>query len=86
MDVIHTYATQPDIVDESHVGSDGLDSHIALVDHVDPSKMNFDLDSFEAFSIGSTSPVTKDDIFHVNNLEASTSLSLLHPNLIDWSI
>ena len=86
VNVIHTYSAQLDVVNESHIGSEELDSHIALVDHVGPSTMSLDLDSFGAFSIGSSSLVTKDNIYHVNNLEPSTLLSLLQPDLIDWSI
>ena len=30
--------------------------------------------------------VTRDDSFHINHIETSTSLSLIHPDLIDWSL
>ena len=86
VDVIHTYSSQIEVVDESYVGSDGLDFHITLVDHAGPSTINLDLYSFGAFSIGSTSLITRAYVFHINNLEASTSLSLLLPYLIEWSI
>lgn len=86
MDVIYAYATQPNVVKESSIGLDEFGLQYALVDHVDPSRSIFDLDSFATFTIGSTSHVTRDDSFHINNLEASTSFSLIHPDLIDWSL
>ena len=86
VDVIHAYVTQPNVVDESSIGSDKFGSQFVLVDHVDLSRHPLDLVSFGAFSIGSTSLITRDNFFHINNLEASTLLSPLHPNIIDWSI
>lgn len=85
VDVIHVYATQANIVEESSLGSDEFGSKTTIVDHTDPSRSIFDLDAFGNFTIGSTSHVTRDDSFRINNLEASTSLSLIHPDLIDWS-
>ena len=82
IDVIHTYSTQLDVVDEPRVESNELDSHISLVDHVGPSMKNLDFDAFEAYSIGSTSLVTRDDIYHINNLGLATLLSLMHQDLI----
>ena len=86
VDVIHTYSVQPDVVDDSHVGLDELDSHITLVDHVGSSMQNLDLYTFGTYSIGSISLITKDDIYHVNNLEPTTLISLMRSDLIDWSI
>ena len=85
MDVMHAYITQPNIVDESRIGSDELDSQFSLVNHADVSRSCPNLDSFGSFSIISTSDVTKYESFHIKNLQASTSFSLLHSNLIDWS-
>ena len=86
VDVIHTYIAQPNIFDESSVGYDELDSCIALVAHTGPSMPNLDLDTFGAYSIGLTSLFTRDNTYHINNLEPVISLSLAHPDLIDWSV
>ena len=86
VNVIHTYSAQPNIVDESCIGFDELNPHIALEDHIGPSMPNLDLDTFGAYSIGSTSLITQDDTYCINNLEPVISLSLAHPDLIDWSI
>lgn len=83
LDFIHAYATQPNVVEESSIGSDKFGLQNALVDHVGPSRFVPNLDSFVMFTIGSTSHVTGDDSFHIKNLEASTSLSLIHLDLID---
>lgn len=56
------------------------------MDHASPSRSIPDLDSFATFTTGSTLHVTRDDSFHIKNLEASTSLSLIHLDLIDWSV
>lgn len=86
VDVIHAYATQPNVVEDSRIGSDEFGSKNALVDHVGPSSSILDMDSFAMLTIGLTLHVTRDDSFHINNLEASTSLSLIYPDLIDWSV
>ena len=85
MDVIHAYITQPNVANESRVGSGELDSQYACIDHTSFSRTNLDLDTSATFNIGSPSHVTRDDSFRINNLEASTSLSLKNPNLVDWS-
>ena len=85
VDVIHAYVTQPNVVNESRVGSEELDSQYAFVDHASSSRAIPDLDTLATFNIGSPSHVTKDNSFRINNLEASTSLSLKNPDLIDWS-
>lgn len=86
MDAIHTYAIQSNVVEYSSVGLDDFGSQPALVDQVGPSRSIPHLDSFTTFFIGLTLHVTGDDSFRVNNLKASTSLSLIHPILIDWLI
>lgn len=86
VDVIHTYATKPNVVDKSSIGSNEFGSQYAFMDHTSPSRSISDLDSFATFTIGSPSHVTRDDCFHINNLKVSTSLLLVHPDLIDWSI
>ena len=65
---------------------DVIHMYISLVDHVGPSMPSLDLDAFGAYFIGSTSLVTKDDSYHIHNLELVISLSLAHLDLIDWSI
>ena len=86
MDVINAYTTQPNVVKWSSVGSDEFDSRHVSMDHASPSRSIPELDSFVTFSIGSNSQVTRDDSFHVNHIETSSSLSLIHPDLIDWSL
>jgi hypothetical protein len=56
------------------------------MDHASSSRTIPELDSFVTFSIGSTSQVTRDDSFHINHIKTSPSLSLIYPELIDWSI
>lgn len=85
VDMIHTYSDQPNIVDESYIGSNDFNPHIALMDHIGPSMTNLDLDTFGAYPIESTSLVIRDDIPHINHLEPVVSLSLMHSDLIDWS-
>ena len=60
MDAIHTYATQPNVVERSSIGSDEFDSQYVSVDHASPSRSIPELDSFVTFSIGSTLQVTRD--------------------------
>ena len=86
VDVVHAYVTQPNVVDESCIESNELDSKISLVDYANPSMNYLDLDSFRDFPIGSTSLITKDNSSHINNLKASTFLSPMHCDLIDQSI
>lgn len=85
VDFIHAYSTQPNVVEESSLGSDNFGSQTTLlVDHNGPSRPIPDLGSFGTFPMGSTSHVTRDDSFHIKNLKSSTSLSLLHLDLINW--
>lgn len=56
------------------------------MDHIDSSRTYCDFDSFGSFFIGSTSLITRDVSFYINKLKDSTSLSLMHPDHIDWSI
>ena len=86
IDVIHSYSSQPDIVDESSVGTDESNPHVTLVDHASYSMMNPNPDSPKVDLIDSTFLVTRDDSHHVQNLEPAIPLSLTHPDLIDWSI
>lgn len=82
---IHVYATQSNVVDESSLGHDEFGSQFSLVDHVGPSRYIPNLDSFGVFPIGLTFCITINNSFHIDNLKSSTSLSLIHPNLIIWS-
>lgn len=82
VDVVHTYVKQINIVDESLIGFDELGSQIALVDHVGAPRFNPMLDPFGYFLMEYDSLVTRDNSFHINNLEASSFLSLIHPDLI----
>lgn len=84
MDVIHTYATQSNVVEGSNLGLDEFGLQTALVDHIGSSRSIFYLDSFATFTISLTFHVIGDDSFRINSLEASTSLSLIHSDLIDW--
>ena len=86
VNVIHAYTTQPSVVEWSSIGSDEFDSQHVSMDHTSPSRSILELDSFATFSIGSTSQVTRDDSLHINHIEASASLPLIHPDLIDWSL
>lgn len=60
VDVIHTYATQPNVVEESSIGSNEFGLQIALVDHAGPSRSIPNLDLFATFTIGSNLHVTRD--------------------------
>ena len=86
VDVIHSYSSQHDVVDKSSVGTDESDPHVALVDYVSPSMMNLDPNTSKVDLIDSTLLITKDDSHHIHNPELTISLSLAHPDLIDWSI
>lgn len=86
VDVVHTYTNQTNVFDESFIGFDESNSQLSLVDHVDSLRSNSNLGIFKDFPIGPNSLVTIDDSFHINNMEPSTFLSLVHSNLIDWSI
>lgn len=74
VDVIHTYAIQPNGLDEPSIGIDEFGSQSALVGHTGPSRTIPNLDTFMTFTIGSTLHVTRDESFHVNKLEASITL------------
>ena len=84
VDVVHTYSSQPKLVNESHVGLDDLNSHVALVDNSSLVRMNLDLGSLGSYLIDFESSITR-DIIHIHNLEPVIDLSLVHPDLIDWS-
>ena len=68
------------------MGTNESNPHVVLVDHASPSMMNPDPDASEVDLIDSTFLVTRDDSHSINNLEPTISLSLAHPDLIDWSI
>ena len=86
VDGTHAYSSQPDIVDESRVGTNESDPHIILVDYASPSTMNLDHGTSEDDLIDSTFLITRDKSHHIHNLEPTISLSLTHLDLIDWSI
>ena len=85
VDVIHTYSSQPEIVNESHVGLEDLNPQVALVDDSSLVRTNIDLGNLQGYLKNSNSSVTIDDIIHIYNLELFIDLPLVHPNLIDWS-
>ena len=85
MDVIYAYATQPSVVEWSSIGPDKFDSQHVSMGHASPSRSIPKLESFAMFSIGLTLQVTRDDSFHISHIKTSTSLSLIHPYLIDGS-
>lgn len=68
LNVVHAYATQPNVVEESTLGLDEFGKKTALVDCVVSSMPISNLNSFATFIIGSTSHVTRDDSFHINNI------------------
>ena len=84
VDVVHTYSSQPKVANESHVGLEDLNSHIALVEDSSLVRMNLDLGSLGSYLMDPDSSVTK-DIIHIHNLEPVINIPLFHPNLIDWS-
>ena len=86
VDVIHSYSSYPDVVDESSIGTDEFGPHVALADHASTFMTNLDLDTSEVDLIDLTFLVTKDESHSINNLEPIISLSLTHLDLIDWSI
>ena len=86
VDVIHSCSSQPDVADESSVGTDKSNPHIALTNHASTSMANPDLDASEVNLIDSTFLFTRDDSHHIHNLEPTISLSLTYLDLIDWSI
>ena len=86
VDVIHAYSGQSDVVNESRVGADEFDSHIALVNYASSSMTNLDPNISGVDLIDSTFLITRDDFNHIHNLEPAILLLLTHPNLIDWSI
>ena len=86
IDVIHSYSSQLDVVNESSVGTNESNPHISLVDYASPSMMNLDPGTSKVDLIDSTILVTRDDPHHIHNLEPTISLSLAYPDLIDWSI
>ena len=45
IDVIHSFSSQPNVADESSVGTDESNPHIALVDHVGASMTTLDPDT-----------------------------------------
>ena len=86
IDVIHSFSSQPNVADESSVRTNESNPHIALVDHASTSMMNLDPDTSEVNLIDLTFLVTRDESHSINNLEPTISLSLTHPDLIDWSL
>ena len=84
IDFVHTYSSQPELINESHVGLEDLNSHVALVDNFLLVRMNPNLGSLGSYLTDSNSLVTR-DIIHIHNLEPVIDLPLVHPNLIDWS-
>ena len=74
VDVIHSYSSQPDIVNESSVGTDESNPHIALVDHGSTSMMNPNPSTSKFNLIYSTFLVTRDDSQSIHNLEPTISL------------
>ena len=84
IDIVHTYSSQPELVENSCVGSDDLNSHVTLVDDYSLIRMNPYLDSLGSYLIDSDSFVTR-DIIHIHNLEQVIDLPLVHYKLIDWS-
>ena len=86
VDVIHSYSSQLDVVDESSIGNDKFGPHVALVDYASSSMTNLDPGTSKVDLIDLTFLVTRDDSYHIHNLEPIISLSLVHPDLIDWSI
>ena len=86
IDVIHSFSSQPNVADESSVRTDESNPHIALADHASASMTTVDPDSSEVDLIDSTFLVTRDESHSIKNLEPTTSLSLTHPDLIDWSL
>ena len=84
VDVVHTYSSQPKLVNESCVGLEDLSLHVSLVDDSSLVRMNLDLGSLGSYLTDFESLVTR-DIIHIHNLESVTDLPFVHPNLIDWS-
>ena len=84
IDVVHTYSSQPKLVDDSCVGLDDLNSHVTLVDNSLLARMNPNLGSLGSYLIDSNSLVSR-DIIHIHNLELVIDLPLVHLDLIHWS-
>ena len=84
-DVVHTYSSQPELVNDSCVGIDDLNSHITLVDDSLLVRMNPDLGSLGSYLKHLESSNTR-DIIHIHNLEAVIDLPLVHLDLIYWSL
>lgn len=82
--IVHTYSSKPELVVDSCVGSNDLNSHITLVDDSFLVRKNPDLGSLGSYLTNSDSLVTR-DIIHIHNLEPIIDLPLVHPDLIDWS-
>ena len=74
VDVIHSFSSQPDMVDESSVGTDESNPHVALADHASTFMMNLDPDTQEFNLIDLTFLVTRDESHHIHNLEPTISL------------
>lgn len=86
VDIVYSQNNQTNVVDKSFVGFDKLDSQLALVDHTNTLRPHSTLGTFEDFPIGPNFLVTRDNSFHIDNLDSSTLLSLVHLDLINWSI
>ena len=86
VNVIHSYSSQLDVVDDSSVGTNESNPRISLADHASSFRAYPNLDLFGDLLTGSESLVIEDDSFLTNNLESSTSLPLVYLDLFDWSI
>ena len=68
IDVVHTYSSQPKLVNESCVGLQDLNLHVTLVNNSFLVRMNPNLGSLGSYLIDSSPSVNK-DIIHIQNLE-----------------
>ena len=85
IDFVYTYSSQPDLVNDSCLGSDDLNSHVSLVDDSLLVRMNPNLGSLGSYLIDSNSSFTR-DIIHIHILEPVIDLPLVHLDLIYWSL
>ena len=77
VDVVHTYSSQLEVANESHVGIEDLNSHVALVDDSLLVRMNPNLGTLGGYLMDPNSSVTR-DIVHIHNLELVINLPLVH--------
>ncbi len=78
VDTIHSYANHTNVVNESPTGLDGLNLPFAFVNHTSSPRAQPNLGTFDNDFIGFDFPIIGDDSFHINAIEASTSLPLIH--------